>query len=348
VTGDSRFLNEINGKIDWSNILSKPTIPAAANNGTLTIQKNGTNVQTFTANQSTNATANITVPTKVSELTNDSGYTNLTIGTTATTAMAGNTNVNNVTQTNTTDNADYRVLLSYGANDTTQTNTIQKNTNLKYNPSTGNLQTTKLNGVTVGSSPKFTDTNTHRPIKINGSTILENNTAPFNLVSGDNVRMAITGSGSVTIHSDQIDDSYTYSQYQDLPDSIKMQDKIFMVKDAPNPSPIPIVDEYAREQIADVKSDLTKLGFGTMVGLGGTPFPYTATEDCIIIMRLRGSNAAQLAYWYATVDGEEVGALVSTSGAHVTCSTPLAKGKTIKTSAYSNAIIYAYVVPMRK
>lgn len=45
------------------------------NNATLTIQKNGTNVQTFTANQSSNATANITVPTKVSELTNDSGFT---------------------------------------------------------------------------------------------------------------------------------------------------------------------------------------------------------------------------------------------------------------------------------
>lgn len=45
------------------------------NNGTLTIQKNGTNVQTFSANQSGNATANITVPTKVSDLTNDSGYT---------------------------------------------------------------------------------------------------------------------------------------------------------------------------------------------------------------------------------------------------------------------------------
>lgn len=38
------------------------------NNGTLTIQKNGTNVQTFTANQSTNATANITVPTKASDV----------------------------------------------------------------------------------------------------------------------------------------------------------------------------------------------------------------------------------------------------------------------------------------
>lgn len=65
---------------DWNatsgvaRILNKPTIPTV-NNATLTIQKNGTNVQTFTANQSTNATANITVPTKVSELTNDSGYT---------------------------------------------------------------------------------------------------------------------------------------------------------------------------------------------------------------------------------------------------------------------------------
>jgi len=32
------------------------------------------------------------------------------------------------------------------------------NTNLKYTPSTGNLQTTQLNGVAVGSTPKFTDT----------------------------------------------------------------------------------------------------------------------------------------------------------------------------------------------
>lgn len=50
------------------------TVPTV-NNGTLTIQKNGTDVATFTANQSTNATANITVPVKVSELTNDSGFT---------------------------------------------------------------------------------------------------------------------------------------------------------------------------------------------------------------------------------------------------------------------------------
>ena len=43
-------------------------------NKTLTIQKNGTNVATFTSNSNTDVTANITVPTKVSELTNDSGY----------------------------------------------------------------------------------------------------------------------------------------------------------------------------------------------------------------------------------------------------------------------------------
>lgn len=41
------------------------------NNATLTIQKNGSTVTTFTANASSNATANITVPTKISELTND-------------------------------------------------------------------------------------------------------------------------------------------------------------------------------------------------------------------------------------------------------------------------------------
>ena len=61
--------------ISWmkSKFALKSDIPTV-NDGTLTIQQNGTNVQTFTANASTNATANITVPTAVSELTNDSGY----------------------------------------------------------------------------------------------------------------------------------------------------------------------------------------------------------------------------------------------------------------------------------
>lgn len=73
---------EVNVQSDWNQsdntkddfIKNKPTIPTV-NNATLTIQKNGTTVKTFTANASSDVTANITVPTKVSELTNDSGYT---------------------------------------------------------------------------------------------------------------------------------------------------------------------------------------------------------------------------------------------------------------------------------
>ena len=58
---------ELNAKADAEDI---PTV----NNATLTIQKNGAAVATFTANSATAATANITVPTKTSELSNDSGF----------------------------------------------------------------------------------------------------------------------------------------------------------------------------------------------------------------------------------------------------------------------------------
>ena len=44
------------------------------NNGTLTIQKNGTSVGTFTANQSGSSTINIIVPTNNNELTNGANY----------------------------------------------------------------------------------------------------------------------------------------------------------------------------------------------------------------------------------------------------------------------------------
>lgn len=54
----------------YNDLSNKPTIPTV-NDATLTITQNGTSVGTFTANQSTNATANITVPTATSDLTND-------------------------------------------------------------------------------------------------------------------------------------------------------------------------------------------------------------------------------------------------------------------------------------
>ena len=69
----SQFL-KADGSVDSNTYATTSQIPTV-NNATLTIQKNGTTVNSFTANASSNVTANITVPTKVSELTNDSGYT---------------------------------------------------------------------------------------------------------------------------------------------------------------------------------------------------------------------------------------------------------------------------------
>lgn len=99
-----------------------------------------------------------------------------------------------VKQENTTGSADYRVLLSNGANDTTETKTARKSTNLKFNPSTGNLQATQLNGVTIGSSPKFTDNNTtytlsadenNNQIKLTPSSgSAQSITVPYATVSG--------------------------------------------------------------------------------------------------------------------------------------------------------------------
>lgn len=66
-------LHKVSKTGSYNDLLNKPTIPTV-NNATLTIQKNGTTVNTFTANSSTNVTANITVPTKTSDITNDSGF----------------------------------------------------------------------------------------------------------------------------------------------------------------------------------------------------------------------------------------------------------------------------------
>ena len=56
-----------------SGFITSSSLPTV-NDGTLTIQKNGTTVDTFTANASSNKTVNITVPTNTSDLTNDSGF----------------------------------------------------------------------------------------------------------------------------------------------------------------------------------------------------------------------------------------------------------------------------------
>lgn len=59
------YIANNSSSITWERL--RPTV----NDATLTIQKNGTTVETFTANSSANKTANIAVPTKTSDLTND-------------------------------------------------------------------------------------------------------------------------------------------------------------------------------------------------------------------------------------------------------------------------------------
>lgn len=68
--GDVAGLATVATTGSYNDLTDKPSI----NNATLTIQKNGSTVKTFTANASSNVTCNITVPTKTSELTNDSNF----------------------------------------------------------------------------------------------------------------------------------------------------------------------------------------------------------------------------------------------------------------------------------
>ncbi len=56
-----------------SGFITSSSLPTV-NDATLTITQNGTTVATFSANSATNTSAAITVPTKTSDITNDSGF----------------------------------------------------------------------------------------------------------------------------------------------------------------------------------------------------------------------------------------------------------------------------------
>ena len=81
-------LIEATGVSDWDDIENKPNFATVATSGsyndllnqpsindaTLTIQKNATTIDSFTANSATNKTVNIIVPTDTGDLTNNAGY----------------------------------------------------------------------------------------------------------------------------------------------------------------------------------------------------------------------------------------------------------------------------------
>lgn len=66
--GLSKVVTSINGQSGDVNL------PTVVNDGKLTIQQNGTEVGNFTANSAEDKVVNITVPTKISELENDSSF----------------------------------------------------------------------------------------------------------------------------------------------------------------------------------------------------------------------------------------------------------------------------------
>lgn len=73
-----------------------------------------------------------------------------------------NDNNDGLEQSLTSSNWNLPLLLSYASNTDTTTSIVNKsyrNNSIYANPSTGNIQATKLNGVTIGSTPAFTDTN---------------------------------------------------------------------------------------------------------------------------------------------------------------------------------------------
>ena len=67
-----------------------------------------------------------------------------------------NNDNNAVTQTATSTDANYEVLFSATADNTTRTEGARKSSSLKFNPSTGNLSTTKLNGYTPSTANSAT------------------------------------------------------------------------------------------------------------------------------------------------------------------------------------------------
>lgn len=104
----------------------------------------------------------------------------------------------NVTQTATSTSANYEVLFSATADNTTRTEGARKNNNLTFNPSTGNLQATQLNGVAIGSSPKFTDNNTTYTFAngTNGFTVTPSGGSAQTITVTPSIANNVTGSGT--------------------------------------------------------------------------------------------------------------------------------------------------------
>lgn len=120
-------LHKVSKTGSYNDLLDKPTIPTV-NNSTITIQKNGTTVDSFTLNQSSDKSINITVPTTASDVgavSTTDGVTGVVAGSTANKI---NVTKNGSTSTITIDNVENATKATQDANGNTITTTYATKT----------------------------------------------------------------------------------------------------------------------------------------------------------------------------------------------------------------------------
>ena len=151
----------------YTDLIDKPTI----GNATLTIQKNGTTVDTFTANATAAKTINITVPTKVSELTNDSSYATTSAVSAKVSKAQGSTNANKAVITDASGNITAGTITSGMITDKTIVNADISDTAAISASKISGLATVATSGSYADLSNKPTIGNATLTIQKNGTTV---------------------------------------------------------------------------------------------------------------------------------------------------------------------------------
>lgn len=220
VTGDARFLNPIKGVAET--LQGTCSTPQGTAQKDVTVTNNitfsdnnlvpGVNISVKFTNSNTHGTPTLKVgtatakgimrygTTKPGGLPNNSWHAGaVVLFTYDGTYWVMNDNNDGLEQSLTSSNWKLPLLLSYAGNTDTTTSIVNKsyrNNSIYANPSTGGIYCSQINGVTIPSTPDFS--NTHRPIKVNGTQILGDNTTPLNLAAGTEISLT-NSSGTVTI-----------------------------------------------------------------------------------------------------------------------------------------------------
>ena len=172
-----------------------------------------------------------------------------------------------VTQTLTSTDANYPILFAKTTISTTtvdNTNTARRNNNMYVNPSTGNLQVTQLNGVTVGDNPVFTDAKvTQNPLADNVKPLLLANSVSGSATTGQvykQVNFTVNGSAN----------SLNLNAVSDAPAELNIQGNIN----------IDAVNEFSMLYAPDTTATFFDVGTETINGVtvGNSP-EFTDTQS---------------------------------------------------------------------